>query len=436
MFLDLTLRNFKIWKSTKLVRLAPVTFLLGTNSSGKSSLIQSLLLIRQTVRKDDPNVALDFGTEGTNDSVALGQFSDVRCRTASENTIGIEFTWTPTGQVHDAMKFDAVYKSTPTDAAEIASLRIGREQQSFYVKRQVGGAYRLFIGETKTSFGNSRQFRPQGSFTFSAAMLARLPQEQSRIVRDAGSKLLEELAKIIYLGPVRQLAKRHYQWNGIPPATIGDDGSRAVDALIASGIATDKSGDGGELLKKTGEWLARMGLADSLAVRRLGKSPLYELRVLKDGSGSNIRDVGVGVSQVLPVIVAALHAQPGHIVLVEEPESHLHPLAQATLAELFVQVGKERGIQIIAETHSEHLFRRVQTLLAKQEIKPEECALYFVEKNENEASLRELKTDEMGRISNWPEKFFGDSLGETKTQTWIMLQRLKEAKQSHERPTD
>ena len=95
-----------------------------------------------------------------------------------------------------------------------------------------------------------------------------------------------------------------------------------------------------------------------------------------------MKDVGVGVSQVLPVIVAALLAARGNIVIVEEPESHLHPLAAALLAELFAEVSKKRGVQFIVETHSEHLFRRMQTLIAQQHVKNADCAMYFVERME------------------------------------------------------
>ena len=235
---------------------------------------------------------------------------------------------------------------------------------------------------------------------------------------------VEELAKIIYLGPVRQLACRQYQYSGISSATIGDDGSKAIDALISSGLATKEQDS--ELFEKTKGWLERMGLGDDIEIRRLGKSPLYEVWITRNGTQSNLKDVGVGVSQVLPVIIAALHAAPGHIVMIEEPESHLHPLAQSILAELFATESRDRSIQFIIETHSEHLFRRMQTLIARNDLGKKECALYFVENENSEAKFRPLEVDEFGRIGNWPKSFFGDSLGETKAQTDIMLKRLKE----------
>ena len=435
MLLDLTLRNFKIWKTTGLVKLAPVSLLLGTNSSGKSSIIQSLLLIRQTVRSSDPFISLNLGSEAAGSSVALGQFSDLLNRISAERrerTIAIEFTWSPTGLPEAALNFSASYQPAKSDAAEILTLRLGRGDQSFIVTRQAKGAYRLFVGAEKRSLGASREFHPQSSFTFSAATFARMAPSDAQIIRGAGAALLDELAKIIYLGPVRQLARRHYHWSGISVATIGDDGSKAIDALIASGSAW--KGASRRLFEQTEHWLSKMGLAQKLEIRRLGKSPNYEVWVVRDGVPSNLKDVGVGVSQVLPVIVAALHAEPKHIVMVEEPESHLHPLAQALLAELFVGVSKERGVQFIVETHSEHLFRRMQTLIARAEVRPSDCALYFVEKEGAEARFRSLEPDEVGRVKNWPPHFFGDSLGETKEQTDLMLKRLKEARANNASP--
>lgn len=432
MLLSLTLRNFKIWDTTGFIRLAPVTLLLGTNSSGKSSIIQSLLLIRQTIRSKKSNVSLHFGVEGSSDSVALGRFEDVLCRHGSSNEIEIEFTWSPMGATDEAFTFSGAYKKDSTGAAVISRLRLGQGSHAFTVTRQPRGAFKLTMGGKHSPLANGRDMHPQNSFTFSATTLAKLPATDAEEIRQAGTALLQELERIIYLGPVRQLAKRHYVWDGVPPSTLGDDGERSIDALIASGLLAKKGKAGKELFEQTSHWLSEMGLATGLEVKRVGTSSLYELLILGENElRSNIKDVGVGVSQVLPVIVACLYAPEGHTVIVEEPESHLHPLAQSILAELFVKVSKGRNIQIVAETHSEHLFRRMQTLIAKGEIPATHCAPYFVERIEREASLRALEVDPFGRIKNWPQKFFGDSLGETKEQTDLMLAKLKEQRTSN-----
>ncbi|WP_395600578.1 DUF3696 domain-containing protein [Pseudomonas sp. B19125] len=438
MLTHLKLENFKIWRSTGPIRLAPITLLLGTNSSGKSSLIQSLLLIRQTVKGDDPNLDLNLGNPDADDSVTLGQFKDVLCHhgAANESTsgtqVGIEFRWSEHGQAENSSLFSARYKKGPAGSAELEFLRLGKDGQGFSVQRRKPGIYRLSLATQAKALGQSADFRPERSFAFSAATLNKLGA-QADLIKPIGPALLDELGRIIYLGPVRRLAQRDYVWAGRMPAHIGDDGAKAVDVLIASGVARQSAlkrkqalPADAQLFEKTIYWLKEMNLADGLAIRTLGGSARYELIIENEGQASNLRDVGVGVSQVIPVIVAALFAQPGHIVIVEEPESHLHPLAQRKLAELLAQVSKERNVQFIVETHSEHLFRRMQTLIAKQQITPKDAAMYFVERQGKSARMRPLELDEFGRVKNWPDAFFGDALGETREQTALAIQHAKE----------
>jgi hypothetical protein len=258
-------------------------------------------------------VSLHFGVEGTSDSVALGQFDDVLCRHGSNNEIEIEFTWSPSGRTEDLFTYSGTYKKDSNGAAVVSQLRLGQGEKAFAVSRQAKGAFKLTMGDKRSPLAKSRDLHPQNSFTFSASTLAKLPATDSEEIREAGSALLEELERIIYLGPVRQLAKRHYVWDGVPPSTLGDDGERSIDALIASGLIAKKGKAGGELFIQTAHWLSQMGLAAGLDVKRVGSSLLHELVILGENqSRSNIKDVGVGVSQVLPVIVACLYAPAGH----------------------------------------------------------------------------------------------------------------------------
>ena len=437
MLTHLKLENFKIWRSTGEIQLAPITLLLGTNSSGKSSLIHSMLLIRQTVKSDDPNLDLNLGNPDADDSVTLGQFKDLLCRhgVAIEGTstpmVGIEFRWSEDGLPENSTLFSARYRKGSAGSAELDYLRLGKDNKGFIVQRRKQGIYRLQLGTERNSLKQSADFRPERSFAFSAATLNRLG-ERAEAIRPIGPALLEELSRIIYLGPVRRLAQRDYVWAGRMPAHIGDDGAKAVDALIASGVARQAAKKRNQpmpaeaqLFEQTIRWLTDMNLADGLSIRALGNSARYELLIENGDQASNLKDVGVGVSQVIPVIVAALFAQPGHIVIVEEPESHLHPLAQSKLAELLAQVSKERNVQFIVETHSEHLFRRMQTLIAKQQITLKDAAMYFVERDGKAARMRPLELDDFGRVKNWPEGFFGDALGETREQTALAIQRAK-----------
>ena len=115
--------------------------------------------------------------------------------------------------------------------------------------------------------------------------------------------------------------------------------------------------------------------------------------------------------------------------MAEQPEIHRHPRAQVGLAELMVEVARERGVQFIVETHSEYMFRRLQFLVADEKLTTEQCRLYFVDRGpDRSARLERLQVDEYGRVANWPKEFFGDSVGETERQMRRMMERLREAR--------
>lgn len=172
-------------------------------------------------------------------------------------------------------------------------------------------------------------------------------------------------------------------------------------------------------------WLVRFGLADGLEIRPSALPSRYEVTILRNGVATNLVDAGAGMAQVLPVVVAACAAAPGSTILLEDPEARLHPLAQAVLAEMLVEISQAHQVQFIVETHSEHLFRRLQTLVASGRSGHGQCRLYFVELQDGRAVLRDLELDQFGRVRHWPEHFFGDALGETRSQAEWMIRRLK-----------
>ena len=147
MFTKLRLHNFKIWKETGDIALAPVTLLLGANSSGKSSLIQSFLLLRQTVLSSDSGVVLNFGNSAAFDSAQLGQFSDVLCKHGDDREIEIEFRWGQTADQSDTNIYVAVFKAGKGGAAKLKSLRLEKDGESCICRSKGAGICRnLIIG--------------------------------------------------------------------------------------------------------------------------------------------------------------------------------------------------------------------------------------------------------------------------------------------------
>ena len=155
-------------------------------------------------------------------------------------------------------------------------------------------------------------------------------------------------------------------------------------------------------------------------------SNIYQVRVQKTPSSAKvlITDVGFGVSQILPVLVLCYYAPKGSIILLEQPEIHLHPSVQSGLADVFIDAAKNRDVQIVVESHSEHLLRRLQRRVADETITADKTALYFCEAGNEGSKLNTLDVDQFGNITNWPKNFFGDEFGEiAKTTKAIMLRK-------------
>jgi predicted ATPase len=165
----------------------------------------------------------------------------------------------------------------------------------------------------------------------------------------------------------------------------------------------------------------RLGLIDDFKVESIAPNRKeYEalVRIAPGGTYCPITDVGFGVSQILPVLVLCYYVPKGSTIIFEQPEIHLHPSAQQKLADVFIDVIKHRELQIIIESHSEHLLNRLQRRIAENGLtdagfEANQAALYFCQMGEDGASqLTELALDEFGNIDNWPKDFFGDRMGD------------------------
>jgi predicted ATPase len=120
----------------------------------------------------------------------------------------------------------------------------------------------------------------------------------------------------------------------------------------------------------------------------------------------SIADVGFGISQILPVIVALLTAEPGELVYIEQPEIHLHPLAQTAMAQILADAAN-RGVKVVAETHSSLLLLGIQSLVAEGKLSPDKVKLHWF-KRRPEDGVTEVSSadlDKAGAFGDWPEDF-------------------------------
>ena len=184
------------------------------------------------------------------------------------------------------------------------------------------------------------------------------------------------------------------------------------------------------------KWLQELRLIHSYVLNPTSSTEQnYELLVKQYADGPEVRlpDIGFGVSQVLPLITQCYCAPEGSILILENPEAHLHPKVQSELADVFIDVVKNRNIQIILESHSEHLLHRLTRRIAEGEeckkgIAVDKTAFHFCEIKDGKSTARKLEVDTYGRISNWPKDFFGDDVGDLVEKTKAEMKRRKEDK--------
>ena len=205
----------------------------------------------------------------------------------------------PEGERVRQGRFACRYGQTASGAVAIQALELATVARRFRAVRRERGAYAIYVDDEPRPRGKGPQLAPERSIALPAEALALLGPDSTHL-QDLSLALRRELEGIVYLGPLRRRPERDYVWNKTAPGDVGNDGHQAIDALLANALLPSEHQ--GSVLRSVSHWLQRMGMAEQLSVRAVGRSGRYELLVHHDGVVANLRDVGVGVSQVLPVL--------------------------------------------------------------------------------------------------------------------------------------
>lgn len=247
-----------------------------------------------------------------------------------------------------------------------------------------------------------------------------------------------------YLGPLRDEPKAIYPLEGYADSTdVGFKGENtaAVLEVHKNTIITyvpssefEKNNDNKNAIKETLQnavldWLVYLGVATNFKTSDKGKLG-HELTVSTNYSNNfqDLTHVGVGVSQVLPILVLSLLANTDSTLIFEQPELHLHPKVQTRLADFFISMNLIDK-QCIVETHSEYLINRLRYLVAisKGDSLSNNSILYFVEKEDTFSKYNEIRINKYGVIKDWPKGFFDESEKlASKMLEAAMLKRKKE----------
>jgi predicted ATPase len=452
MITEASLTHFKSWRRIGDMRFAPITGLFGTNSSGKTSILQWLLMLKQTAESSDRHQVLNFGDD--RDPVQLGTFRDVVFRHSETGRISWKLSWSlpahlkvadPQGGrgtvlfLDDQMSFSCEVREE-AGRLKVAAMEYDFDNSRFVYKAKEGKSGYQLVAESEESFRFKRSRGRQWDLPAPVKCYG-FPDQVSSYFQNAGFladfqlAFEEQMARTYYLGPLREYPQRQYTWAGSQPADMGRRGEKVIDAILAARDRGEKISRGKGKPKLSVEeyaayWLKKLNLIDSFLVQPVAPgSNLYQVHVRKvtDAADVLITDVGFGISQILPVIVLCYYVPEGSTIILEQPEIHLHPSVQAGLADVFIDAIKVRKIQILLESHSEHLLRRLQRRIAEQaeEFASDDIALYFCDYQDEQSRLIALDVDELGNVRNWPKDFFGDELGEMAAMTRAQMERMR-----------
>lgn len=421
--------NFMAFEDTGWVELRPITLLFGLNSSGKSALIRALLLLKQSLDADDESRPLAFLKE--DGLVDLGDFATAVHRKSGEGqgesqrrdhldrSIIFGFRCDLTGEpVLDQIK--ALIKASRVVVlseqalerlarvelligfglyegsvkADLLDLRVADSEPSICLlecrrledseAQGVEGIQHGFVLNSDVIQDSKLEEQTIGLFWrgergFWTTFADPMPLSFERIDRILGivqDGVESFLRSIVHIGPIRPQPERVYALRASDQPRYVRDGLAGWYDFLRDRVDADQA-------RMIAEWVRRLGLAERVEVRAdKDAQPIVRSQVSFDRQveGLNLKDVGFGASQVLPVILAAVLSQPDALVVIEQPELHLHTSAQIEIGDLFIQAQRPVKVgdqwmqrRFLLESHSEHLLLRFQRQIGRSELLRAKC---------------------------------------------------------------
>jgi len=411
--------GFKSLANKTDVEIRPLTVLAGANSSGKSSLMQPLLLMKQTL-ESDVNLAGPFRLSGpyTNYTESKQFLSSVElvgdsCQRlvidfeiGGQETAGFTFAVDPNGFFAiDETRGSRFGVNAPpswairydSSAEEIRALDfpwdLRGSTKGFFVYDVERYRFYLRIKASKSSDPSDSWSQ---SYEFFETML-----------------LNKEIRRLIFVPGLRGDQLRNWYLTDVPATNIFEG---PFEKYVPSLIDFWQQSSSKESINKLNAALSLLGLASSVGTSRLNESQI-EMRVPRTFTSDendyvNVADVGLAVSTVLPVLVALIQAEKGQLVYIEHPELNLHPRAEWKLAQLLAEAAN-RGVRLVIETHSSLLLRGILTEVAKDTISNDKVILHWFERNKETglSTVHSKEPDSAGRVGDWPEDFGDVELG-------------------------
>lgn len=379
MFHELSLEHVKCFERLDLP-VRPLTVLSGLNASGKSTVLQALSLLHQSVVDAEWSGALVL--DGS--SVKLGAVTDI------------------VDKVHGRRSFV-----------------VGLSGEDFSVRWRFGDpasqareAVTVSVHEVRSTFmGTTRTDPGPPSLPYEALLPAVIDDDSANRIRSVLRRLDHVGAE--RLGPREIYTLGHEGWHD----TVGLQGERAPGAVwwfgedkLDSPLCLDDAPP--TVRGQVQAWLGKFFPGVVLQIDRVPRANALTLgfRTSDATDFHRPQHVGYGITHVLPILVAGLRATAGRVLLVENPESHMHPAGQAAIGAFLARVAAS-GAQVILETHSDHVLNGIRRAVRKGDLNHEDVAIHFFREREQARALgveqvEALRIDQTGNIDRWPPGFF------------------------------
>jgi len=401
-----TLKNVRSFCNDHAIPLRPLTLLVGENSTGKSTF---LAMLAQLSQPEFPSVRPTFNVPpfdlGTFDSIAT--FKGGRYGRADSFAVGFE---TEKRQITATY---ISYKGQPQLSSYLAKGRLGEvsldvanEPSSVRVTIKPAGE-----GPRELNLDTQRVLPTEAGL--SVAFLVRIAiSESGRLAKDHFDEKMYSLAidlsrsvvaPVFALAPIRTKPRRTYDEFSDEFKPEGDH----IPVLLARLWQEEGNPQKALLVEALDDFGKKSGLFKQIGVKRLGKRPTdpFQILVTTAGPPANLPDVGYGVSQALPVVVQSVLANERRRLLLQQPEVHLHPRAQAALGSFLAKLVAMDKREFVIETHSDYLLDRIRLEVAQRNLRAKDVLILFFEKEGLETHVHQIRIDDDGNVTEAPESY-------------------------------
>ena len=431
MFKSFRIKRFRSIQDSGSLDLSNLNVIVGPNNCGKSSLLYSILLLRQTLQdKDRSNVLVTSGPH-----LELGGFLDIVKGNRPNRTFQIQFEIDPSGfqwknfmfprkdkvAAGPIVKYDLTFAlDTKENKIVVSKFRVSDESDSFVyagIKRN----------DSWSISGLPIAIRPHAGISFDHFVPTVLvPGTKPNASEETIEHLIDHMfftsiqsmvltqicESMLYVGPVRQKIPRYGFLGSQPHSELGPSGENLMRVLSKTQLGKKQ---GKNIKKELNYWLEKkFRVLRNIRILDVDKGKTIKALIADDPRGDkdiNLAAMGSGISQLVPVVVQTVLTPRKGCIIIEQPEIHLHPAAQASLGDLFVHSAR-RNRQLIIETHSEHLVLRIRRRIAEGKLTPDKVRFFFVDKHQRRTRVRNLPIKANGHFKRWPAGFFEEGYKE------------------------